>query len=335
MTAQSISVTDNASSGTVERREWIRRRSRRKEFSRRLPNTDIIFEWFSILYNIIEWLAQPPASTATACCFKSQLFGRSFSADSSFSQSVSFVQKWHFFARIMSRMRDARWKNESICSSGKRMKKRKHYEDGRVLIAENHFNVYINQNQHRFLGSPNPKCRYSLVINWMWWSVVVSGRAKSVCWHLPTVRHRDVYTMHAITTTLLEIVTTQVHGYAGHVISTVVLCTPLRFLRSSSTCIQIDGMDMHSKYSYSYDPNAEQHQDIWRANGRDYFWFLHAYEVTEMRHKSNRIYNEIMDIIIFSCLRRTRGQVINLLRLGLLPRELTFCAFVAWCSGHA
>lgn len=151
------SVTDNASSGTVETRRRRRGSRKIKNSRRRLPNTDIIFEWFSILYNIIEWLEQP-ASTATACCFKSQLFGRSI-ASGRFSwfivQSIGVIcSKVTLFPPYNELEQNARWKNESICSSTKK-KEGENTTKMFVLIAENHFHVYINQNQHRSLGSAN------------------------------------------------------------------------------------------------------------------------------------------------------------------------------------
>lgn len=109
------SVTDNASSGTVERRRKSQEEEGKKITRRRLPNTDIIFELFSILYILLTDCCSGHSNdipVISLCFFKSpllvDLFARRHFQHSSFSQSVSFVKKWHFF--IMSRIR-----RSSIC----------------------------------------------------------------------------------------------------------------------------------------------------------------------------------------------------------------------------
>lgn len=80
-TCHMASVTDNASSGTVERRRKSQEEEEKKITRRRLPNTDIIFELFSILYILLTDCFSGHSNdipVISLCFFKSPFIGRSF-----------------------------------------------------------------------------------------------------------------------------------------------------------------------------------------------------------------------------------------------------------------
>lgn len=125
--------------------------------------------------------------------------------------------------------------------------------------------------------------------------------------------------MHAITLTLLEIVTTQVHGYARHVITPDDVCHAV----VSSFVFAAFKSNEHT-IARMYMLAIEHHQDICNAMLRPFLVLSHVFlfsslslSVTEMRHKLNRIYIEIMDIVALC-----RSSIF--FDSDFYPRELTF-----------